>query len=261
MVTAAQTRLRNPVDCEHCCIRDQALFCGVRREQLRDIARYRDQQIRLRAHRQLFEEKSRPVYAYTLYQGWVALHKTLDNGKRQILKIALPGDFLGFQPGSDGLHTHGAEALTQATLCAFPFDKVPEMVSKQPAIATRLCEMNVRDMSMCHEHLICATKKDAREKIAHICLETFYRVRRQSPEDYDAENNSIFFPLTQEYLGDMVGLTNVHVNRMLKKLHADRVLTCHNRRLTIHDENRLINIAQFESNTLDPLTPTRRPPC
>ena len=257
MVTATQARLRNPVDCEHCRVRDQALFCGVRPEQLREIARYREQQMRLRAHRQLFQEKSRPLHAYTLFQGWVALYKALDNGKRQILKIALPGDFLGFQLGNDGLHTHGAETLTQATLCAFPFDKVLEMVSKQPAIATRLCEMSVRDISMCHEHLICATKKDAREKIAHICLETYYRVRRQSPEDYDPKRNAIFFPLTQEYLGDMVGLTNVHVNRMLKKLAADRVLTCHNRRLTIHNEERLIHIAQFDFNTLAPISPGR----
>jgi CRP-like cAMP-binding protein len=76
-------------------------------------------------------------------------------------------------------------------------------------------------------------------------------VRKQSKVDYDADSDSIFFPITQEILGDTLGLTNVHVNRMLKELKTDALIECRHRRLSILDRKRLTKIAQFDPATLE----------
>ncbi len=237
--------------CTTCPIRQMALFQGVPFYRLEWTQRFRESQQNVEARKQIYLEQTQPTHAYTLFSGWVALYKTLDNGKRQILKIALPGDFLGFQVAGDGAATHSAEAITDVRLCAFPRSTIPAMLKEQPEIAARLVEMNSRDMAICQQHLVCTGKKDARQRLAYLLLETFHRVRRQTPADYDADTNSIFFPITQEDLGDTVGLTNVHVNRTIKQMENEGILRCRQRRLAILDEDRLTAIGQFDKNVLE----------
>ncbi|HGG59533.1 MAG TPA: Crp/Fnr family transcriptional regulator [Gammaproteobacteria bacterium] len=237
--------------CTTCPIRKMALFQGVPFYRLEWTQRFRESQQNVEARKQIYLEQTPPTHAYTLFSGWVALYKTLDNGKRQILRIALPGDMLGFQVAGDGTATHSAEALTQVKLCTFPRSTIPTMLREQPEIASRLVEMSSRDMAICQQHLVCTGKKDARQRLAYLLAETFHRVRRQTPADYDAETNSIFFPITQEDLGDTVGLTNVHVNRTLKQMENEGILRCRQRRLEILDEDRLTEIGQFDKNVLE----------
>ncbi len=251
MTLSTRSRIRAPTSCTRCAIRQQALFQGVPYGRLEWTQQYREMQLQVQPRKLIYLEKTRPTHAYTLFSGWAVLYKTLDNGKRQILRIALPGDLLGFQVGSDGLSTHSAESITATTLCAFPSEKIAAMLSEQPEIASRLVELSARDMAICQQHLVCASKRDAREKIAYLFMETLYRVRRQAPGDYNAEDNSIFFPVTQEDLGDTVGLTNVHVNRTVRQLTAEGILKCQHRRLTVLDEEKLGDIAQFDISMLD----------
>ncbi|MEE9448368.1 MAG: Crp/Fnr family transcriptional regulator [Arenicellales bacterium] len=238
-------------DCAECEVRKMALFQGVPYARLNWTQQYREAEFDVTAKNQLYLEKIKPRYAFTLVSGWVALYKTMEDGSRQILKYALPGDLLGFNVCRDGTATHSAEAITDVRLCAFSVENIAQMMGEQPEIALRLIEMNARDMSICQQHLVCAGKKDARARLAYLILETYHRVRKQSPTDFEAQTNSIRFPLTQELLGDTLGLTNVHVNRMLKKLKVDDLITCQHGRLAILDEKRLTELAQFDLDAQD----------
>lgn len=238
-------------DCANCKVRKMALFQGVPYARLNWTQEYRDVQFSVKAKNQLYIENTSPEYAFTLYSGWVALYKTMDDGNRQILKFALPGDLLGFNLHKNGYATHSAEAITNVVLCAFPVKSISSMIHEQPEIAMRLFDMNTRDMAICQQHLVCAGKKDARTRLAYLLLETEHRVRKQSKADYDGDSNSIFFPVTQEILGDSLGLTNVHINRMLKELKAEALIDCRRRRLSILNRKRLTKIAQFDPVMLD----------
>lgn len=237
-------------NCASCKVRKLALFQGVPHDQLSWTQRYREVQYAVAAKQQLYIENMRQHYAFTLYSGWVALYKTMNDGSRQILKFALPGDLLGFNFVRNGMSTHSAEAITNVELCAFPVDGITSMIKAQPEVAARLVEMNARDMAICQQHLVCAGKKDARMRLAYLLLETEHRVRRQSRVDYDEKSNSIFFPVTQEIIGDTLGLTSVHVNRMLKTLTSESLLKCRHRRLSILNRKRLSEIAQFDPEML-----------
>ena len=237
-------------NCSTCKVRKLALFQGVPYAQLSWTQRYRDVQFAVDAKQQLYIENTRQQYAFTLYSGWVALYKTMNDGSRQILKFALPGDLLGFSLLQNHMSTHSAEAITDVVLCAFPVDSITTMIKEQPEIAARLVEMNARDMAICQQHLVCAGKKNARTRLAYLLLETEHRVRRQSKLDYDQKSNSIFFPITQEIIGDTLGLTSVHVNRMLKGLKSESLLECRHRRLSIMNRKKLSEIAQFDPEML-----------
>lgn len=234
------------IHCRQCKVRHQTLFQNLPSAYLDETDRLRDSEQRYSTHQLLYLENVQPTHFYSLYSGWVALYKTLGDGRRQIFKYALPGDWLGFVRAPDGTANHSAEAITDVQACAFSVCNLDTLIARLPEIAMQLAEMTAHDMSMCEQHLLCTSKKDARARLAYFFLETFYRVRHQAPSEYSANTHSINFPLTQEHIGDTLGLTNVHVSRMLKQLKVDGLIDCQQRRMTILDEARLAEIAEID---------------
>ncbi len=222
-----------------------ALFQGVPKERLEWTQKYREHQFVVPAKTKLYIEGSRPDYVYTLFDGWMALYQSSNSGKRQINRFALPGDFLGFQADANGVISHSAIALNESIVCGFPRVTLREMFEEQPILALRLASMESRDMSMCQYHQTFGSRKDSHESIAFLLLELFHRTQKQMAHDFDAETNTIVFPLTQEDIGDAVGLTNVHVNRVLRQFTNEGLIECHHRKLRIIDEDKLSEISEF----------------
>lgn len=241
--------------CNACPIRKMALFRGVPEEELGWTQAFRDAQYLLPAREALYREGDIAHSLYTLFEGWLFLFKILDNGKRQILRFVLPGDFFGFQVNGTGAgagYTHGSQSLVESKLCAFPRTRLRSMMEKQPQLAIGLAEMGMHDMTLCQHHLIGTGRKKARESIAFLLLELFHRVRMQMPNGYDEDSGSIIFPLTQEDIGDVVGLTSVHVNRILKEMERGGLIRCQRKRLTVLDEEALMEIGQFDPGMIAP---------
>jgi CRP/FNR family transcriptional regulator len=240
----------NPqTECKKCPIRKMALFRDVPEDDLGWMQEFRNSQYLLPAREILFRQGETPHTLYTLFDGWLIIFKILDNGKRQILRFLLPGDFFGFQVnsiGPTGGYLHSSLALMDSTLCAFPTTQLRLMMEKQPQLAIRLAEMEMHDMNLCQHHLIGTGRKNAQERIAFLLLELFHRVRLQKQNDYDESSNSIIFPLTQEDIGDAVGLTSAHVNRTLREMEKKGWTQCQGKYLTIRNEEALSKTGQFD---------------
>ena len=234
-------------DCNKCLVRSKSLFSNVKKSNLKSLQGYRKNQLAIPAKTDIFQEGEKHELIYTLYSGWGILYKTVsNNGKRQILRFILPGDLIGYHTISNGTVSHSASTLTASTLCAFPRSRLKEMFLKNSELALRLMTMESRDMSLCQNHLMAAGRKTAIESIAFILLELFYRSKAQIKHSYNAGDNSIDFPLSQEDLGDAVGLTNVHVNRVMKSLMDEKLIICNKKRLTILNIKKLSKIAEFD---------------
>lgn len=194
----------------------------------------------------IFQEGQIHDYIYIINSGWGFIYKTVTNSaKRQILRFLLPGDMIGFQTDCKGAMTYSAGTVTDVALSAFPRNKIKPLIRKEPELAIRLLEMGSRDVSLCQNHLMAAGRKSARESIAFVLLELFYRVKFQIPEEYSESAQSIVFPITQEDIGDAIGLTNIHVNRIIKELISEGLLLCSKRKLTILKEEELSKLADF----------------
>ena len=232
-------------ECNRCPIRNMALFQGVPQERLNWTQKYREHQFIVPAKTRLYLEGSKPGYVYTLFDGWMAMYQSSKKGKRQILRFALPGDFLGFQANAKGVISHSVLALSESVVCGFPRATLKEMFDEQPLLSLRLAAMESRDISLCQHHQTFGSRKNSHESIAFLLLELFHRTRQQMSNNYDPVENTIVFPLTQEDIGDAVGLTNVHVNRVIRQLTKDGLIECHHRKLRILNEEKLSEIAEF----------------
>ena len=236
--------------CAECPVRDRALFENVPLEHLDWTQQFRSNQFIVRPKHDLLREGEPAEYVYTLFSGWMIFYKSLPSGKRQILRFALSGDLIGFQPVLQAPMNYSVRTLTEVELCAFPRAKLGTMLEERPELATRLALMNARDAALCQHHLLGTGRKSAKERVAFLLLEILYRVRSMGQIMSVHEDGSIDFPVAQEEIGDAVGLTTVHVNRTLKELRDEGLVTNNHRRLTVHDEGTLKEIAQFDPHTV-----------
>ena len=150
---------------------------------------------------------------------------------------------------------HSVSTVTDAVFCVYPREKVKPMLMENPEIAVRFIEMWSRDLSLCHNHLMAVGRKKALESITFLLLELFHRTRQQIPDSYQAEDNSIDFPLTQQDIGDAVGMTKIHVNRVMKSLTNDGLIYYHKKKLAILNEEKLSEIAGFNPAMLEVNSP------
>lgn len=232
-------------ECAVCPIRQFALFKVVPPSYLKDAQSRRTDQYHLPARRHLYEEGDPAEMAYTLFDGWMMLYRSHSDGARQGLRVALPGDFLGYMPPGEGRIHHAAQAITNVVVCGFRQPDLHEMMEKHTELAAHITRIHARYMVSCQSHMLGLGRKSAEQRIAYLIAELYHRLinRRLLP----ADSASMPFPLTQEMLGDMTGLTPVHTNRVMRKLRTDGVLATERQRLTILDHDRLLEIGEFSA--------------
>ena len=177
---------------------------------------------------------------YVVVEGWAFLHQILEDGRRQILDFALPGSWLGFQPQPDAEMPHTAEALTDVTVAVIPRDRLSDIFARQPEVALRFVSAAVGALNYAYESLTDVGRRTAREAVAHLLLRLHCRVRALHPE---TAAETIAFPLTQEHIGDALGLTAVHVCRTLRGLREAGVVGLCKATLKISDPDALSEIA------------------
>lgn len=177
------------------------------------------------------------VEAFTVLEGWAMRYVLLADGGRQILDFCLPGDFVGFEPDEGAVHEHGVQAITPVRACSFTRAALIERVAANAEVGFRLACLSHRDQVASERHLTSVGRRAARGRVANLLLELFLRVRARG--DGGGDGTSIALPLTQEHLGDALGLTPVHVNRTLRRLREDGIATLTDHRLMVLDPGRL----------------------
>lgn len=237
--------------CSDCPIRALALFNKVPLENLQWTQEYRRSQIVFSAGDHLFRQGEYTDDVYTLFLGWVKIYKYAASGKNQTMRFSLPGDFLGFQGDVAGPVGYSAQALTNCIVCAFPRNRMMELMGREPNIAAQLINMNFRAMSVYQEYLISTGTRTTKEAIAFLLLELVHRLRLMTTlQTPMCETNTYEIPITQSDIGEAVGATQIHVNRVLQEMKHEGLLRCANGQLEIIDESTLIRLASFDAKSI-----------
>jgi len=248
--SALKTKLKevvaDPTNCTECPIREKALFQVIAEDYLNDAESRRTAQYRLPARSHLYQETMPAVMAHTLFEGWLMLYRTHSDGSRQGLRVALPGDFVGYTPLSDSLYSHGAIAITDVVVCGFRQADLHVMIDHHPDIARQITSIQARYMATCESNVLGLGRKSAEQRIAHAIADLYHRLDQRSEVDADAF--SMPFPLTQEMLGELTGLTPVHTNRVLRKLRIDGIVVCERQQVQILNMPRLLEVAEYRPN-------------
>lgn len=176
-----------------------------------------------------------------LIDGFVARYKDLADGQRQIMEIHVPGDFLDLHSFLLKRLEHNVGAMTPVRIALVPHEAVREITERHPHLARMLWFSTLLDAALHRERILSVGRRTALARIAHLMCEFYVRL-----EIVELARDCHFnLPLTQTDISDACGLTSVHVNRMLKKLRDDGLLTFRNGEVVIHDWERLQRVGEF----------------
>ena len=185
--------------------------------------------------------------AYVLAEGWVCSYRLLPGGGRQIVDFQIPGDFLGLRTILYKSAGQSIEPLTKVQASVVSGVDLMDVFARNPRLGTAVLWAASRDDAMVVEHLVGIGRRNALERTAHLLLELGARltlVGLGSKAGYDC-------PLSQYLLADALGLSAVHVNRVLRELREDGLLTFRNGRVDLNDFNGLVTLADFDADYLD----------
>jgi CRP/FNR family transcriptional regulator len=200
--------------CPKCPLRKIDIFRKFSEKELAFIYSFKSGELVLEAGSTIFSEGTNSPHLYTVLSGWAVKYKTLEDGRRQVLNFALPGDFLGLQASIFDSIGHSVEALTDVVLCVFPRDKLWALYENHSGLAFDVTWLGAREESILSDYLVTVGQRRAGERIAFVLLQLFQRARQLGL----LRGNVLTLPLTQELLADTIGFSLVHTNKTLKTL-------------------------------------------
>jgi len=192
----------------------------------------------LEQRRELMREGDELPQPLLILTGWAAQTRQLSDGRRQIIRLLLPGDLIGACRVAAPRAQATVAALTGLSYCALP---------ARSALAPASGLVNAYDRSSAlEEHYLLAQitrlgRLNAYERIADLYLELHERLALADL----AADGRLPAPLTQDVLADLLGLTSVHVNRTLQAMRREQVLTVQNGQVVLNDPAALACMVDF----------------
>lgn len=193
----------------------------------------------------IIQEGDVPNDVHVIVEGVAFRHKTIENGARQIVAYLLPGDFCDLHVFILDQMDHTISTLTECAVVDLSRETVLRL-TERPAIARALWWTTLVDEGVLREGLINIGQRRAEERMAHFLCEMMMRLDAVGLV-YD---NTFDLPLTQEQLGETLGLSTVHVNRTLQKLRNRRLIVFDRKRAVVLDPAALKACCGFNPNYL-----------
>ena len=219
-------RIRDDISAE-----EEAAIRGM----VSEVREYRADQVVIRRGQELSE-------SLLLLEGWIARTKDLSDGGRQISELQFSGDFTDMHGFTLKRLDHNIATLTPCRVALAPHHRIREVLDRFPHLARIYWLMTNIDAAIHREWTVSLGRRSALSRMAHLFCETFERLKIVGMND----GNGFGFPLTQQELGECLGLTAVHVNRTLQELRRRHLVEVENRRVTILDLPRLNSTADFD---------------
>jgi len=194
----------------------------------------------------LSEEGDQPLHLSVLLDGFAQAVRLLPEGRQQSLALFLPGDLLDLSAFVLGRSSVAICALSQAVVGQARKSAVEALIAERPRAGRALWQAMARQSLATEEWLVGLGRRTAFERLAHLICELMHRERAAGL----ASQANCIFPLTQRELADMLGLSGVHVNRILQQLRSEGLIRLAQGRLTICDEARLNAAGGFQPDYL-----------
>jgi CRP/FNR family transcriptional regulator len=235
-----ETNHLRPQDCGSCPIRQRAVCARCDADEfarLETMKYYRSFQ----AGQTVVWQGDRMDFVGSVVSGIAKLTQTMEDGRRQMVGLLLPSDFVG-RPGR-GSAAYDVTATTDLLMCCFRKKPFEEMMLATPHVGQRLLEMTLDELDAAREWMLLLGRKTARERIASLMA----TVGRRDPgaRQRGAKGTLVFdLPLTREEMADYLGLTLETVSRQISALKRDGVIELEGKRhIFVPDFDRLLEEA------------------
>jgi CRP-like cAMP-binding protein len=200
----------------------------------------------LDARQDIVRDGDKPTHCCLVLDGWTCRYKLLSEGKRQIFAFHIAGDIPDLQ--SLHIHTmdHSLATLTKATVAFIPHESLRELTAGHPNIAALLWRDTLIDAGIFRAWMVGMGRRSAYEQVAHLFCELYLKLQAVGL----AEGYRCSMPITQVDLADALGLTSVHVNRVLKDMRGNALITLRGNALVIEAWDELLRVSEFDPTYL-----------
>lgn len=190
-----------------------------------------------------------PIASVPVVQsGWVATYDLTPEGRRGILELALPGDILSGPLHAEQPIGYTVQALTKAAVTFHPVEPIRDLIRQDAGAAAAFLRLETYQHERLQDRLLPILQLRAYERTAHLFLDLHARLDAVGM----ATNGRFPMPLNQAMIADHLGMHEVHVNRVLRRMDHDPYLVREKGYITIVDHATLAHMAGFHARPLPP---------
>ena len=194
----------------------------------------------------IIREGDRPGPVIVMLSGWAIRYKVLPNGSRQIMAFMMPGDSCDLHIGLVDQMDHSIQTVTEGQVAMVARAEMDRLMTAHAGIARAMYISQLVDEGTLRAWIISMGRRSSTERVAHLLLELYLRARNIGL----TQEASMQLPLTQTVLADALGMTPVHINRVLQSLRRQGAVELQRGVLKIHQPAVLTRIAGFDDSYL-----------
>jgi CRP-like cAMP-binding protein len=221
--------------------RKLSILCDMSDEALLELDLLVDDSEWVRPGGLIAPEKCRPSEAIVLLDGWACRCADFRDGRRQLIAVLIAGDIV-YEGGRRQRANHAARALTRVKVARVSHDRLAAVVERHPCVSEAFWVAADIDGAILRSWLVNLGQRNARERMAHLFCELAARLN----DGVLPPSANFNLPLTQLELACALGLTTVHVNRVLQRLRAEGLVSLTDRVMTIPNVGQLSAVAGFD---------------
>jgi CRP-like cAMP-binding protein len=194
----------------------------------------------------IVRDGDRPTECCLVLSGFVCRYKLLPEGRRQIMGFYIPGDTPDLQSLHLNVMDYSISALVTSSIALIPHESLRSCLERHPGLAAAFWRDTLIDAAMFREWMIGMGRRSAYQRIAHLLCELHVRLKAVGL----TRDSGYELPVTQSELGDALGLSTVHVNRVLQDLRNEGLIVLHGGTLYIPDWEALQAAGDFDPTYL-----------
>jgi CRP-like cAMP-binding protein len=205
--------------------------------------------LRLRAiaaDQDIVQEGNTPSECCLLVEGFACRYNVTTQGRRQILSFHISGDIPDLQSLHLGVMDHSVATLVPSQLAFIQHDDLHSLMRDHPRLGHLFWRDTLIEAAVFRQWVINVGRRQAQARMAHLLCELLVRLRAVEL----VEDHVFDLPLTQAELADALGITNVHVNRVLQDLRGAGLISLHGKTLKVLDWKRLKEVGEFDPTYL-----------
>lgn len=197
------------------------------------------------ARSDLIREGDQPGPVLVMIDGWAMRYKILPNGSRQITAFMMPGDACDLHVGLLAEMDHSIQTLTPSRVASIGRDEMDALLDEYRGIARAMYVAQLADEGTLRAWIVSMGRRSSMERVAHLICELYVRGQAIQRDDGECE-----MPFSQIVLADALGMTPVHINRMLRDLRERDIIAMRRNCITIRNPSALASVAGFDDNYL-----------
>lgn len=221
------------VDCAHCESRYKSVFCDLNKDELAEIDSTKGH-CGYKKRQHIFREGSFPHGLYCLSSGKVKLFQMAENGREQIVRLAKPGDILGYRALLSGeQYTSTAEAIEECSVCFIPKEVIKKLLQTNSTLSMNVMKLLSGDLKKAEHTITEIAQKPVRERMAEVLL------LLKEIYGFESDNVTLGVTLTREEIANIAGTATETSIRILAEFKDEGLIKFNGKKIVIPDLKKL----------------------